>query len=122
MFAADPAVDGRIHVYEQWATAADLDAHFQHPNFLGMKELLRAYPRGQPDDEAPGRRPGPVYGPDGVPSATYWPAATERARPISCAAGRDPSAELAAQRRPAAEDGLPAPAAGVRPSLLGVDR
>ncbi|MET0324034.1 MAG: antibiotic biosynthesis monooxygenase, partial [Ilumatobacteraceae bacterium] len=36
VFAADPAVAGRIAVFEQWATAADLDAHFVHPNFLGM--------------------------------------------------------------------------------------
>ena len=42
LFAADPAVDGRIQVYEQWATAADLDAHFQHPNFHAMGDLLRS--------------------------------------------------------------------------------
>lgn len=74
VFTVDPAVDGRIHVYEQWATAADLDAHFQHPNFLAMKELLRAYPRvGSQTTKHRVDTSGPVYGPDGVPSATYWP-------------------------------------------------
>ena len=61
VFAADPAVDGRIHIYEQWATAADLDAHFQHPNFHATGELLRSQPRlGGETHEAPRRphRPG----------------------------------------------------------------
>ncbi|MET0460703.1 MAG: antibiotic biosynthesis monooxygenase [Ilumatobacteraceae bacterium] len=75
VFAADPAVAGRIAVFEQWATAADLDAHFVHPNFLGMKELLRAYPRvGSQTTKFRVDASGPVYGPDGVPSATDWPA------------------------------------------------
>ena len=74
VFAADPAVDGRIHVYEQWATAADLDAHFQHPNFLAMRELLREYPRiASETTKLRVDATGPVYGPDKVPSATYWP-------------------------------------------------
>ena len=74
VFTADPAVDGRIHVYEEWATAADLDAHFAHPNFLAMKALLRAYPRvGSQTTKHRVDGSGPVYGPDGVPSATYWP-------------------------------------------------
>ena len=42
VFAADPAVDGRIHIFEHWASAADLDAHFQHPNFKATGELLRS--------------------------------------------------------------------------------
>jgi quinol monooxygenase YgiN len=74
VFTADPAVDGRIHVYEQWASAAALDAHFQHPNFLAMRELLRGYPRlGSQTTKHRVDLVGPVYGPDGVASATYWP-------------------------------------------------
>ena len=74
VFTADPAVDGRIHVYEQWATAADLDAHFLHANFHAMKALLRDYPRvGSQTTKHRVDSSGPVYGPDGVPSATYWP-------------------------------------------------
>lgn len=75
VFAADPAVDGRIRVFEHWASAADLDAHFEHPNFHGMKALLRTYPRvGSETTKFRVNGSGPVYGPDGVPSATYWPA------------------------------------------------
>jgi quinol monooxygenase YgiN len=73
VFAADPAEDGRIHVYEQWATPGDLDAHFAHPNFSAMRELLRGYPRiGSETTKHEVARTGPVYGPDGMPSATYW--------------------------------------------------
>ena len=74
VFTADPAIEGRIHVYEEWATAADLDAHFAHPNFLAMKALLRAYPRvGSQTTKYRVDSTGPVNGPDGTPSATYWP-------------------------------------------------
>ena len=74
MFAADPAVDGRIHVYEQWATAEDLDAHFQHPNYVAMREVLRGYPRvGSQTMKHRVDLVGPVYGPEGTASATYWP-------------------------------------------------
>ena len=74
VFAADPVVAGRIHVYEEWASAADLDAHFQHPNYHGMRELIRRYPRvGSQTAKHAVSRSGPVYGPDGVASATSWP-------------------------------------------------
>lgn len=74
VFTIDPAVEGRIHVYEQWSTAADLDAHFLHPNFAAMRELLREYPRvGSQTSKLRVDAVGPVYGPDKVPSATYWP-------------------------------------------------
>jgi quinol monooxygenase YgiN len=74
VFAADPVEPGRIHVFEQWATAEDLDAHFQHPNFHGMREVLRRYPRlGSETTKRQVARTAPVYGPDGVPSATHWP-------------------------------------------------
>ncbi len=74
VFAADPAVDGRIHIYEQWATAADLDAHFQHPNFHATGQLLRSQPRrGGETTKLHVDRTGPVRDPDGAASATYWP-------------------------------------------------
>jgi quinol monooxygenase YgiN len=77
VFAADPVVPGRIHVYEGWATPDDLEAHFQHPNFQGMRELLRRYPRvGSETKKHRVDLTGPVYGPDGVASATYWPTET----------------------------------------------
>ena len=75
MFAADPAVDGRIHIYEQWATPADLDAHFQHPNFRATGELLARASPGVGGETAKFHvdRTGPVRDPDGQASATYWP-------------------------------------------------
>lgn len=45
-FTADPIVPGRIQVFELWADEAALAAHFQHPNFLGMKEVLSGFQRG----------------------------------------------------------------------------
>ena len=74
VIAADPAVDGRIHIYEQWATAEDLDAHFQHPNFRATGDLLRSQPRRGGDTlKMDVGRAGPVRDPDGQASATYWP-------------------------------------------------
>ena len=74
VIAADPAVDGRIHIYEQWATAADLDAHFDHPNFRATGDVLRRHPRQGGDNlKMSVERTGPVRDPDGQASATYWP-------------------------------------------------
>lgn len=40
VFAADPCVDGRIVVHEEWDDEASLTAHFVHPNYLNMRDLL----------------------------------------------------------------------------------
>jgi quinol monooxygenase YgiN len=45
VFAADPVDPARIHVFEEWESPEALEAHFQHPNFAAMGELLRRYPR-----------------------------------------------------------------------------
>ncbi|HIG61311.1 MAG TPA: hypothetical protein EYQ22_10550 [Gammaproteobacteria bacterium] len=39
-FAADPSVPTRIQVYELWADSESLAAHFKHPNYTKMVELL----------------------------------------------------------------------------------
>jgi quinol monooxygenase YgiN len=44
-FAADSSVSHRVQVYENWADAASLEAHFAHANFWGMKELLGRFER-----------------------------------------------------------------------------
>jgi quinol monooxygenase YgiN len=44
-FAADSKVTNRVQVYELWADAASLKAHFGHANFWGMKELLGTFAR-----------------------------------------------------------------------------
>lgn len=39
-FAADPCVDTRIQVYELWTDEASLAAHFEHENYLNMRDAL----------------------------------------------------------------------------------
>ena len=41
-FATDPAVATRIQVYELWEDSNSLAAHFQHPNYLKMVEVLNS--------------------------------------------------------------------------------
>ena len=39
-FAPDPGVPTRIQVYELWEDEASLAAHFEHPNYLNMRDAL----------------------------------------------------------------------------------
>lgn len=59
VFAADPAADTLVHVYEAWADEASLAAHFLHPNYTLMRQLLREFPRGplrkSPSTRSPAR-------------------------------------------------------------------
>lgn len=71
-FAADPVRDDTIQVYELWADEASLAAHFHHPNYHDMRQMLGASGlvsavsrKLRIDAEAP------VYGPDGVASASF---------------------------------------------------
>lgn len=41
-FAPDPCVDTRIQVYELWVDEASLAAHFEHPNYVNMRDTLGA--------------------------------------------------------------------------------
>lgn len=65
-FAADPAEPTHIQVYELWTDAERLAAHFEHPNYAAMVELLGTNPGFLASDNrmyvADDR--GPVYGPD----------------------------------------------------------
>ena len=70
--AADPADAQRIMIVELWESAAALDTHWLHPNFIATGEALRG-----------GRRLGggaikyridavaPVRGPDGVITTSF---------------------------------------------------
>lgn len=75
-WTADPFDTGRIHVFEEWDSEADLAAHFQAAPYRGMlahlggHTILRADTRKYRVD-----RTEPVYGPDGVPSARFGDAA-----------------------------------------------
>ncbi|MFM8848054.1 MAG: putative quinol monooxygenase, partial [Actinomycetota bacterium] len=42
-FAADPCVPDHIQVYELWADEESLAAHFDHPNYHNMREMLGRY-------------------------------------------------------------------------------
>ncbi len=67
-FAPDPAEPTHIQVYELWTDADSLAAHFRHPNYTDMVQVLRSNPGflasanrlWAADDR------GPVYGPDGT--------------------------------------------------------
>lgn len=39
-FAPDPCVDTRIQVYELWRDQPSLAAHFEHDNYINMRDAL----------------------------------------------------------------------------------
>ena len=43
VFSADPIETGTINVYERWADAASLEAHFQHQNYFKMRDNFGAH-------------------------------------------------------------------------------
>lgn len=40
-FTADPCIDVRVQVFECWDDTPSLAGHFEHPNYTGMREVLR---------------------------------------------------------------------------------
>jgi quinol monooxygenase YgiN len=80
-FGADPVVPGRIQVYECWADEASLAAHFAHPNFIGMKEMLGKFDRlGSQVAKFRVDLSEPVYDADRRPRADFFTASVEGAR------------------------------------------
>ena len=73
-FAADSSVPNRVQVYELWADAASLTAHFEHPNFHGMKQLLGRFERAGASSVAKYRidATSPVYDADRRPRADFF--------------------------------------------------
>ncbi len=71
-WTADPYLPGRVHVFEEWETAEDLAAHlvaepyYKMGAHLGAFGILGAVTRKYRCDLSE-----PVYGPDGVASATF---------------------------------------------------
>jgi quinol monooxygenase YgiN len=43
VFAPDPVDAGTIMVYERWADAASLEAHFLHQNYFDMRGVFAAH-------------------------------------------------------------------------------
>lgn len=71
-FAADPVEPDLIQVYELWEDEAALAAHFDHPNYTAMREMLN----GAGLASAVSRKlridaTAPVYGADRRPSAAF---------------------------------------------------
>jgi quinol monooxygenase YgiN len=44
-FASDTSVPTRVQVFELWRDTESLAAHFAHPNYLAMREILRGVER-----------------------------------------------------------------------------
>lgn len=66
-FAPDPAVPTRIQVHEAWDDEASLAAHFKHPNYDAMREILRSGGIvGSWNQMYRVDRHEPVYGPGGA--------------------------------------------------------
>jgi quinol monooxygenase YgiN len=71
-WTADPHDTGRVHVFEQWDSAEELQAHLDGEAYLGMLAHLSGY--SILNAETRKYRCNlvePVYGPDGVATATF---------------------------------------------------
>ena len=72
-FAPDPSVPTRIQVYELWDDSDTLAAHFKHPNYLKMVELLRGANIKESINQAYlVERGEPVYGPNGEMKEAFF--------------------------------------------------
>ncbi|MEM9623304.1 MAG: antibiotic biosynthesis monooxygenase [Pseudomonadota bacterium] len=72
-FAPDPSVPTRIQVYELWENSDALAAHFTHPNYLAMVELLgQAKVRSSDNQAYLVERSEPVYGPNGEKKTVFF--------------------------------------------------
>ena len=72
-FAPDPSVPTRIQVYELWEDSDSLAAHFEHPNYLKMVELLGAANIKESINQAYlVERGEPVYGPNGEKKKAFF--------------------------------------------------
>ncbi|MEN9805929.1 MAG: putative quinol monooxygenase [Pseudomonadales bacterium] len=72
-FAADPSVPTRIQVYELWDDGPSLVAHFKHPNYHRMVELLASAKIKQSINQAYlVERGEPVYGPNGEKKEVFF--------------------------------------------------
>jgi quinol monooxygenase YgiN len=71
-WSADPHYPGRVHVFEEWESAEDLQRHLEGEAYRGMLghlssfTILGAVTRKYRCDLSE-----PVYGPDGVATATF---------------------------------------------------
>ena len=72
-FAPDPSVPTRIQVYELWEDGDSLAAHFKHPNYQKMVELLAQTNIQESVNQAYlVERGEPVYGPNGEKKTSFF--------------------------------------------------
>jgi len=72
-FAADPSVSTRVQVYELWDDSDSLAAHFTHPNYAKMVELLADAGIKESVNQAYlVERGEPVYGPAGEKKTSFF--------------------------------------------------
>ena len=72
-FAPDPAVATRVQVYELWDDSDTLAAHFDHPNYAKMVELLADAGIKESVNQAYlVERGEPVYGPNGEKKTAFF--------------------------------------------------
>ena len=72
-FAPDPSVPTRIQVYELWDNSESLAAHFTHPNYTKMVELLGSANIVESANQAYlTNRSEPVYGPNGEKKDVFF--------------------------------------------------
>jgi quinol monooxygenase YgiN len=72
-FAADPCVPTRIQVYELWEDEQSLVAHFVHPNYLAMRDMLRSHTiTGAWNRAYLVERSEPVYGEGGAMKTAFF--------------------------------------------------
>lgn len=73
VWSLDPAVPGRVYVYENWETEADLAAHLAGPFYSGMLGLLSQYEmKGTDILKYETAKAGPIYDDTGVPRADFF--------------------------------------------------
>ena len=73
VWSHDPAVPGRVYVYENWESEADLAAHLKGPFYSNMLGILGKYEMKGTDILK--YRPevaGPIYDETGVPRADFF--------------------------------------------------
>lgn len=72
-FAPDPSVPTRIQVYEMWEDSDSLAAHFEHPNYAKMVEVLASARIKESINQAYlVERGEPVYGPDAERKTAFF--------------------------------------------------
>lgn len=75
VWSADPLVPGRIYVFERWEDQASLQAHFDGPHYLNMRNTIAGF--GMTGADVSKYRPEimePVYDETFTPRADFFTA------------------------------------------------